>query len=454
MGNAIVLRFKKSPISILLVLAAAILAFQSLFVTFASAQTTGALTSRRVELSDNRIYNASPVRGDNVQHTYTFTVPTGGLTIGSMSFDFCTTPQGTCTAWSGNATINTPPFTSSTISGFAFGTRAAGQFRITRTAGSVAAGSYNVVLGNTTNGIRNPNASCNGSVNACTFFVRISTYSDSAYTTLVDTSVVAASVNTQATVSFKVQEILDFCVGTLRNSASGTGGGSIITPANFSTTNFTANNLTDCDGTGIGSPSIDLGIASPTTVRSAPVVTTAGIEGSDNYGLAMVSTNAANGTVIGYRPIQDTSSGALKVAGATCSGTSTTDQCINSAGTPGADTFPTATAGTSVAIDNVGTTEFFGMTVPAVNNSSSSRSTTNLTRAGDYVGNGNGTAGSCTANAGDCWLWSPTTGDFIATAATAVDFEALMLDFAAKASQTTPPGVYTVNIDFYAVTRY
>jgi hypothetical protein len=401
------------------------------------------ITARSLTMSDNRIYNAGPpVRGDSVNYTFTFTIPTTG-NIGSMQFDFCTNAIGTCTAWSG--TTSSATFTSSTISGFSLGTQTASRVRITRTPASVSSASYNVILA----GVRNPNATCNGSVNACTFYVQMTTFSDAAYTTAVDTGTVAASVNNQTTVSFRVQEILDFCVGTLRNGAGGTGGGSIITPANFASTNFTANNLTDCDGSGIGSPSIDLGIASPTTVRSSPVATTAGIEGSDNYGMAMLSTNAANTTTVGYRAVQDTSSGELKVAGATCNAnpsTLTTDQCVNSVGT----------AGNSAAITTAGGTEGFGMTVPAVNNSSSSRATSVLTRAADYQGNGNGTGGSCTANAGDCWLWLPAAGanDTIATASGAVDFEAIMLDFAAKAALTTPPGQYVVNIDFYAVSSY
>jgi hypothetical protein len=399
----------------------------------------GQITSRSVSMTDNRIYPGSGSVGDAVAYTFTFT-PTAS-TIGSMQFDFCTTALGACTPWNGSATTGPATFTSSSISGFAFGTRTASQMRITRAAAAVTATQQNVVL----SALRNPTCGTNN----CTFFVRMTTFSDIAYGTPVDSGTVAASVQTAMNVSFRVQETLDFCVGTLRETASGLGGGSVVTNAAFNSTNFTTSNLSTCAGSGLGSPNIDLGIASFGTVRTSPVPVST-TEGSENYGIAMLSTNATNGSVVGYRSVRDAASGELKVAAATCNAnpsTITTDQCINSAGS----------AGNSAAIGTASTTEAFGMTIPTKNSTSSSRATNVLTTATNYLGSGAGTGGACTTgNVGtDCWYWNQTAGgDTIATASSPVDYEALMIKFAAKAAITTPPGQYLINIDYYAVPTF
>ncbi len=230
------------------------------------------------------------------------------------------------------------------------------------------------------------------------YYARILTYTSDTvaddYTSTVpgvhiDNGGVALATANQLTLTARVQEVLQFCVGT--------------------TDADSADDCTDISGT-----TIDLG-----TVDSSSVTETA-----NDAGMVMVRTNAVNGLTIAYFSEQETASGKLKVAGATCSGTATTDQCFNSAGT----TQNSITAGT----------EEFGMTIENVNTTNGT--TTNLSRDTQYDGSGSG---------GYAWDDSGSA-DTIAAASTVVDDEMLQLKFAATASPTTPTGIYTVTATFVA----
>src|SRR6185312_2312853 len=53
---------------------------------------------------------------------------------------------------------------------------------------------------------------CSGAAN-CTFFVRITTFSDTAYATKIDAGTVASSTTQAFTVNAAIQEVLSFCIG-------------------------------------------------------------------------------------------------------------------------------------------------------------------------------------------------------------------------------------------------
>ena len=181
-------------------------------------------------------------------------------------------------------------------------------------------------------------------------------YSD-AGTTLVWEGVFAQSTSQTLTVNARVQERLDFCVGS-----TAIDDGTTATPADCSA--VTGNN-------------VDIGNIESGFTNVSPVDTTNG--GNGVNGIAMVRTNAVNGIVVDYKSLQDTTSGKLKVPSATCSGTSTTDQCFNSAGTTG--------------VTVVSGAERFGMLVAGVNCTSTSAytcafasGTYNLLRDAEYDG--------------------------------------------------------------------
>lgn len=368
-----------------------------------------------------------------------FTVPDNGTeNIGSFRVEFCNNnplPNQSCTntavgddvpqvdANAGNiATLNgSPTFNGAAISMTA---PSVGDYYLDFTLPSqqdiASAQTFDV----TVNDVNNPSNSTSGNDND-SFYARVYVYSSIAppaaanpmpTTNQNNDGGIALSTAQQLTVTARVQEVLQFCIGT--------------------TDAATNNDCTDISGT-----TVDLGVVDNTAVSISPVAPSPS-GGNSTDGLAMVRTNAANGVTIGYFAEQESGSGALKVAGATCSGVSLTDQCFNSAGT----TSNTIVAGT----------EEFGMTVSSVDTSNGS--TTNLSRDAAYDGDGTA-GGTCTGgDAGvdeQCWAWDDSGSlDTIASSTTVVDDELLVMKFAGTAAITTPTGVYSLVATFIATPTF
>ena len=275
------------------------------------------------------------------------------------------------------------------------------------------------------------------------YYTRMRVYSD-AGTTLVWEGVFAQSTSQTLTVNARVQERLDFCVGSTTVDDSTTSVGAACA-------NITGSN-------------VDIGNVESGTNNVSPVNTVNG--GDDENGVAMVRTNAVNGIVVDYKSVLNSSSGALKVAGATCNAvpsTVGTDQCFNTSSSQS-----TLVAGT----------EEFGMTIAGVNCGSVTAYTCdfltaggggvagtdyNLQRDTEFDGEGAGVyaaendqvAGTTTSG----FAWDATgTLDRIASSSGStvkvVDDEALILKFAATAGITTPTGSYTVQSDFIATATF
>ena len=213
------------------------------------------------------------------------------------------------------------------------------------------------------------------------------------------------------TVNARVQEVLQFCVGsTAINDSTTTPGG-------------------DCSN--ISGTSVDLGVVDTTTTGAV----SPDADGNSFNGIAMVTSNAAGNTTIGYKSVQDSGTnqkGALRVPAAACNATANfyTDQCFES--------FTTET----VPVSN---TEMFGMTVRFVNRGSSTGVPTTslgtLNAAYDFSSSG--------------YAWD-TTGGLVnlATASGPTNDEALILKFSAVAAITTPTGSYQTQGDFIATPTY
>lgn len=263
-----------------------------------------------------------------------------------------------------------------------------------------------------------------------TFYARILTYgvaaTAEAYTstapgTHLDDGGVALSTAKQLTVSARVQEQLEFCVAAI----TGTIDSNAEVPANCATADFNQSAQT----------AVDLGVVDSGAASISPVV--AGSGGNDRNGGVLVRTNAFNGATISYFAEQDTSSGRLKVTGAACSGSSgfdagssEVDQCFNS-----------STTQTSFA----GTGEKFGMTAQKYFNAT----TNNLTRDTAYDGDG-------TAGGGFAWDQSGTNNPAttLASSTTVLDYELLVLRFAARSAATTPTGTYNVTSTYIATATF
>jgi hypothetical protein len=281
--------------------------------------------------------------------------------------------------------------------------------------GSIASGTtVSFKLGNgTSNGITNP--STTGS-----FYARILTFATEtpaiSYNSgsvgaanppaaTVDAGGVALSTANQLTINARVQEILQFCVGT--------------------TDAGTASDCTDISGT-----VVDLGVIGSGVVSVSPVDPQNG--GNNRNGLAMIRTNAVGGANIKYfaSPVGGGSNllGSLRVTGATCgTNTTLTDQCFNS-----------PTSKTEFVIN----TEAFGMTATL---DTSNGDTTNLVRDAAYAGDG---------SAGEGFAWTGTTPATIASSPTVIDDEMLVLRFAAVAGVTTPTGQYGVRSTYIATSTF
>jgi len=370
----------------------------SLFALTPSA-SAAQLTARKVTI------DKSAVSSSDVSHIFSFTIGTTG-NIGGIIYQFCTTPIGTCTKPTGMAvqaaTHDAETFAGSVFTAHAVSNENDCDMTTTDSKMCFEVGTSASESGAKTHTISNITAPSSNQ----TVYVRVSTYNADTFASgaLVDQGVVAEAFVNQLTINARVQEVLIFCIGT-DDAAS-------------------ANDCTDISGT-----TVDIGVIDASAVSISPVVTGSG--GNNKNAFAMVRTNAQSGVVIVYFTTLDTSSGKLKVAGQTCTdNVSIVDRCINST--------------TSTQNSIVAGTEEFGMTISSVDTTNGS--TTNITRDGDYDGDG-------TAAGGWAWLDTGAT-DQIASSSTVVDDEMLVLRFAATTSITTPTGSYTTQANFIATPTF
>jgi hypothetical protein len=388
--------------------------------------------------------------------TYTVGDSTNGFKFGTshivkgMKFEVCSTAVGTCThptgftwASSGGYTLtNWQDATSfskdTTNTNDCDGTNAA-TLCLSRSGATTpenTSSNHRIVV----TGVVNPDATnCSSNPN-CSFFVRMTTYTNATYTggTITDTGTVASSTTQTLTVNAAVAEVLNFCVGST------------------TVDNATASVGADC--TAVSGTSLNIGTLDTGATNVSPINT----NGGDNKnGVAMIRTNAASGASITYDSIQQSGTnqkGTLRISGANCNASSATltDQCIRAIGT----TQSTIAAGT----------ENFGMTIGAINCGSVSSytctfsaGTYNLARDTAYDGNGTNTyttdSGAVAGTTNQGYAWDDTgTAQTIASSAASttkvIDDEAMILKFAATPSITTPFGLYAAQADFIAVPTY
>jgi hypothetical protein len=382
----------------------------------------------------------------NTDLTWTFNTTADAGNIETIEIEFCDAPLGTCnttktpTINSANPTVTLTNFTSN---GTTSSTRQAGDNG--GAANQIAVVKSTVDTGQSLSGATisfAPTDFTNNSTVNASYYTRVRIYN--ATPTLTWEGVFAQSTSQTLTVNARVQERLDFCVAstTINNDTSTVGA--------------------DCAAVTVaGTSSIDIGNIDSSAVNVSPVSSTNG--GSNTNAVAMLRTNAFNGATVAYHALSDTSSGALKVPGATCVASPVsntgTDQCFNTSATQGAWTLGT-------------TGEQFGMTIAGVNGGSTSAYSCasggtgcNMVRGTEYDGNGTGTfvadsdqVTSGTTSSGYAWEANPAVTTTIASSTSStikvVDDEALILKFAALSGITTPTGAYTVQADFIATTTF
>ncbi|HUC96768.1 MAG TPA: hypothetical protein VMR16_03860 [Candidatus Saccharimonadales bacterium] len=206
-----------------------IIAIILMFAYFPNIASASQITPRKVVLG-------SSIASASTTYAFTFTVPSTTV-IQSVGIAACTTASGTCTPAplfsSGSSSLTSQPTNLGDAAGWTVSDAVTTSLRLSKS-GDVAAptGSQTVSFSNVTN----PSATNS------TFFLRITTYSDAAWTTPIDTGVVAASTAGQVTVTASVDETLTFTLatatiplGTLTTSTTGAGTSSMTVGTNAAT---------------------------------------------------------------------------------------------------------------------------------------------------------------------------------------------------------------------------
>lgn len=176
------------------------------------ASALGSLTVRSLTLS-----NPGVAAGATVTYAFGLKVATTSTIIQSFSAQVCTTSSGACTTPAGfvnTASLNQPTGFGD-AAGWTANSATAGSLRIVKAGNATtpsAAGSTVTFLN-----VTNPSS-------VGTFYVRMTTYSDAAWTTAIDSGTVAASIVNAITVTATVDETLTFCVyntgGTCADSST------------------------------------------------------------------------------------------------------------------------------------------------------------------------------------------------------------------------------------------
>jgi hypothetical protein len=181
---------------------------------FQSIASAAQITSRKVTLS------SSGAAATGVSYTFTSAaLPTTGTAVKSVSLTACTTASGTCTTPTGfvnsSSTLAAQPSGVGAGSGWTVNTSTAGSLRIVNAANATTpSGTVSIEW----DAVTNPTTA------NTSFYMRMTTYSDSAWTTAVDSGTVAVSTTNQITVTATVDESLTFCTGASGITTSSCGG--------------------------------------------------------------------------------------------------------------------------------------------------------------------------------------------------------------------------------------
>ncbi len=200
-----------------------------LLAYFPAVASAAQMTARKVTIG-------SSAASASTTYAFNFTVPSATV-IKSAGFAACTTASGACTPAPGfsasSSTLTSQPTNLGDAAGWTVNVATPGELRLTKS-GNVAAptGAQTVSF----------SSAVNPSATNSTFFLRMTTYSDAAWTTSIDTGTVAASTAGQITVTASVDETLTFtlatatvALGTLTNGATGSGTSSMTAATNGGT---------------------------------------------------------------------------------------------------------------------------------------------------------------------------------------------------------------------------
>jgi hypothetical protein len=202
-----------------------------IFASFSTPVGAAQITGRKVTIG-------SSVASASTTYTFNFTVPTTGTAIKSFAAQACDTASGTCTqsgaaagfSSAGAGTLPSQPTGFGAASGWTSNVAATTALRALNASNATnPTGSQSISFQSVTN----PSATNS------TFYLRITTYSDSAWTTPIDTGTVATSTAGQITVTASIDESVTFTLaaatvplGTLTVATTGSGTSSMTASTN------------------------------------------------------------------------------------------------------------------------------------------------------------------------------------------------------------------------------
>ena len=259
------------------IVAAVIVSLAWLIAVMPNNARAAIITSRILTL-DNSIGGAS------TSYTLSFNY-LSTTTILSVEAVICTTAEGACSiptgfsVSSGPATLDAQPSGLGDVSGWTIDTTTVNKLRIKNATNSSSPGGAASMK---FNGVKNPDAN-----DADNFFARITTYSDDAWATPIDTGTVSASIADQDTVTVDIGEVLTFTLdtttvnlGPLTADVTGTG-----------TSTLTAStNATNGYSVTVSGNTLESGVNSITALAAQTASTT----GTAQFGINLVNNATPN----------------------------------------------------------------------------------------------------------------------------------------------------------------
>ena len=245
-------------------------------LTVASIAPALTTIAAAAQITGRSVTIVTSVASASTSYSFNFTVPTT-TAIKSLAFQACTTASGTCTTPAGfsvsGATLASQPTGVGAASGWTVNTATAGSLRVLNASNATAASGSQAVNFAT---VTNPST-----VNS-TYFFRITSYSDAAWTTAIDTGTVATSTAGAVTVTASVDEALTFTLastavplGTLSSSSTVSGTSTMSASTNASSGySITVNGTTLTSG------------ANTITALTVPTVSTTGTK---QFGMNLVA---------------------------------------------------------------------------------------------------------------------------------------------------------------------
>lgn len=272
-----------------------------------TATAAGQLTSRSLTISSS----SSSVANATTTYTFHFTFATGTV-VQSFQAQACTTASGTCTLPTGfanaSATITQPTGLGAT-SGWTVNTATAGSLRMLNSTNATApSGTQTVIFNN----VQNPTTPA-----AQTYYLRITTYSDATWTTVIDDGNTATATANQITFNGTIDESLTFCVGitVTGNCTSTTGTAVTFSPSStFSTTTASTASSQFAAATNAGGGYV-VTVNGATLTSGARTIAAAGVQSPNGATAGSVTGTSQFGMNVPTASITNASSQSVGTAG-------------------------------------------------------------------------------------------------------------------------------------------